>query len=140
MSDPYARNMFGKNNPYFAKRPVKGTIVVVLDGAYDDRGLVLMKPPSRALLHGEIHELIVTDENKGPGETVNRIAYIAFVEITQGSVIVAGDPVSVGGVSIGKIAGYDETHMPNHLNIVLNGERVSGKDHAIRLDSEIIIG
>ncbi|MCX7780657.1 MAG: hypothetical protein N2491_07055 [Negativicutes bacterium] len=140
MADPYARNMFGPNNPYFAKRPVKGKVVVVLDGAYDDRGLALIKPPSRALIAGEIHELIVTDEHKGPGETVNRIAYLAFIEITQGSVIVSGDPVVIGGKQVGKIAGYDETHMPNHLNIVLAGDKVSGKDQGFRLKDDIIIG
>lgn len=140
MTDPYARNMFGNNNPYYAKRPVQGKVVVVLDGAYDDRGLSLMKPPSRALVSGEIHELIMTDEAKGPGEVVNKIAYLAFVEVSQASVIIAGDPVRIGDRLIGTIAGYDETHMPNHLNIVLKGSRESGRVMGIHLEDEITIG
>lgn len=140
MTDPYARNMFGNNNPYYAKRPVKGKVVVVLDGVYDNRGLSLMKPPSRALVSGEIHEFIMTDEVKGPGEIVNQIAYLAFIEVTQASVIIVGDPVRIGDKLIGKIAGYDETHMPNHLNIVLKGTRASGRTMDIHLDDEITIG
>ena len=140
MTDPYARNMFGGNNPYFAKRPVKGNVVVVLDGVYDNRGLSLIKPPSRALVSGEIHEFIMTDEVKGPGEMVNQIAYLAFVEVSQASVIIAGDPVRIGDKLIGNIAGYDETHMPNHLNIVVKGNRESGRAMGIQLDDEITIG
>ena len=140
MTDPYSRNMFGKQNPYYAKKPVFGRIVVVLDGVYENRGLNLIKPPSRALKNGEIHELILTDEQCFPGDTVNRIAYLAFVEITQGSVSVQGDTVMIGSQQIGTIAGYDETHMPNHLNIVLNGKRVSGREIEIRVDSTVVIG
>ena len=140
MTDPYARNMFGAINPYYAKRPVTGKVVVVLDGVFEDRGLSLIKPPSRAVSASQIHELIITDEGKGPGDTVNKIAYAAFIEVTGGSVIVAGDTVRVGTKIIGTIAGYDETHMPNHLNIVINGERVSGKMLDIHVEDDIVIG
>ncbi len=30
-----------------------------------------------------------------------------------------GDKVSVGAKPLGVLAGYDETHMPNHMNIVV---------------------
>ena len=138
--DPYVRNIFGKKNPYYAKRSVKGQLVVVLDGTYEERGLSLIKPPSRALRAGEIHELIVTDESAQPGIKVNNIAYVGFIEVTIGGVIVVGDEVHVGNKVIGKIAGYDETHMPNHLNIVLNGERSPGKERGLVLEEEVVIG
>ena len=140
MTDPYANNMFGKHNPYFAKRPVLGKVVVVLDGVYENRGLSLIKPPSRALKRSEIHELILSDEQCSPGDTVNKIAYLAFVEILQGSVIVQGDVVIIGRQEVGTIAGYDETHMPNHLNIVLKGNRVTGRELAIDVDATVVIG
>lgn len=140
MADPYARNMFGDFNPYFAKRPITGRLVVVLDGVFNGRGLQLIKPSSRALLAGEIHELIITDEDAKPGGRVDRIAYLGFFEVEKGGVIVAGDPVKVGNKVVGRIAGYDETHMPNHLNIVLTGERVSGRERGVALEVELEIG
>lgn len=140
MTDPYASNMFANQNPYFAKKPVLAKVTVVLDGIYENRGLSLIKPPSRALKRGEIHELILTDEQCSPGDTVNKIAYLAFVEIAQGSVIVQGDAVMIGRQEVGTIAGYDETHMPNHLNIVLKGKRVTGRELAIDVDTTVVIG
>lgn len=140
MNDPYTNNMFGKQNPYFAKRPVLGKVVVVLDGVYENRGLCLIKPPSRALKRGEIHELILTDDQCSPGDTVNKIAYLAFMEVEQGSVIVQGDAVEVGRQVVGTVAGYDETHMPNHLNIVLKGKRVTGRELTIEVDTTVVIG
>jgi hypothetical protein len=140
MTDPYARNMFGQFNPYFAKRPVVGRLVVVLDGTFDERGLQLIKPTSRALQSGEIHELIISDEPVIPGVTVNRIAYVGFMEVTRGGVIVAGDPVRIGEKLIGSIGGYDETHMPNHLNITLTGERISGREWDLCLEWDVVIG
>ncbi len=140
MSDPYARNMFGAFNPYYAKQPVMGRLVVVLDGVYENRGLELIKPPSRALRQTEIHELIGTAEAAQPGSKVNTIAYVGFFEVSQGGVIVAGDPVTIGGKVVGKIAGYDETHMPNHLNIVLHGDKNPGKDIGLSVADEVIIG
>jgi hypothetical protein len=132
--------MFGQFNPYYLKAAVHGRLAVVLDGVFDDRGLQLIKPTSRALKAYEIHELILTDEQISPGGTVNRIAYVGFVEITRGGVIVVGDPVYVNDRKIGLIAGFDETHMPNHLNIVLTGSRETGKTLDLSLGAELKIG
>ncbi|SDD38968.1 DUF6917 domain-containing protein [Sporomusa acidovorans] len=140
MSDPYARNMFGTFNPYYAKQPVIGRLVVVLDGTYENRGMELIKPPSRALRQTEIHELIITNEDTQPGSKVNSIAYIGFFEVVQGGVIIVGDQVKIDGKRIGKIAGYDETHMLNHLNIVMNGNKISGKDFHLSVADEVVIG
>lgn len=140
MNDPYARNMFGKFNPYFAKRQTTGNLAVVLDGTFDDRGLELISPSSRAVRASEIHELILSDEQTGPGQRVNRIAYVGFIEINRGGVIVVGDSVSAGDTVIGTIAGFDETHMPNHLNIVLAGNRKTGRELQLSVENTITIG
>lgn len=140
MSDPYGRNMFGEKNPYYAKRQVEGRLLAVLDGTYEDRGLTLIKPPSRAVRAGEIHEVIITEEQARPGLQVNKIAYLAFFEVQRGGVIVSGDEVWVGKQLLGKIAGYDETHMPNHLNIVLTGVRKSGREYNLTLEEAVVIG
>lgn len=138
--DPYKTGMF-KTNPYAKKKPLKGSLVVVLDGTYEERGLQLIPQPSRCLVANEVHELILTDENKKPGDTVNKIAYIGFFAVKESTVITVGDEVKINGHLIGKIAGFDETHMPNHYNIVIYGEeRVSGNQRNLNLDDEVIIG
>jgi len=139
MNDPYARGMF-KQNPYAKKSEIKGELVVLLRGKYPDRGLNLIKPISRALNAGEVHELIVTDEDVKPGGTVNSIAYIGFFAVSQPGVIVIGDEVQIGDKLIGSLAGYDETHMPNHLNIVIRGSTEDGEERGLGLGDEVVFG
>ncbi|MDR3560194.1 MAG: hypothetical protein P4N41_19545 [Negativicutes bacterium] len=136
--DPYAAGKFSAN-PYAAKRAVLGPLAVVLDGRMDDRGLLLIKPISRCIRRHDIHELILTDEAEAkPGAVVNRIAYLGFVEIEQGGVIVEGDAVFLAGEKVGVLAGFDETHMPNHLNIVIRTETmISGSMLGARLGMKV---
>jgi len=132
-NDPYQKGAF-KTNPYYAKNDISSDLVVVLQGYFPDRNLELIKPISRALLSGEIHEIILTDEDAGPGDTVNNIAYLGFVEIARAGVAVAGDRVLVDGEEIGQLAGFDITHMPNHLNIVIKTDLLkSGADRGLCL-------
>jgi len=140
LSDPYKTGMF-KTSPYAKKKQLKGNVVVVLDGKYEERGLKLIAPRSRCLLANEVHEMILTDESSKPGDTVNKIAYLGFFVVKESTVIVVGDELKVNGKLIGHIAGFDETHMPNHYNIVINAkERISGKDRNVDLDDEVTIG
>lgn len=138
--DPYKSGMF-KKNPYAMKLPCKGHLVVVLEGKMEGRKLQLMTPISRALLAGEIHELIVTDEEEaGPGKEVNKIAYWGFFEVSQGTVVVSGDKIVIGHGVEGIIAGFDETHMPNHLNIIVKGvERKTGVELGLNLNDPVKI-
>lgn len=137
-SDPYRNKMF-KADPYFAKIPLTGKLVVVLDGQYPERGLSLIPQPSRAICRNQVHELIVTDQDSGPGSTVDPIAYLGFMEFHQGGVMVAGDRLLVDGEDIGCVVGFDETHMPNHLNIVIRGERRSGRQRDLQLEQQVTI-
>ncbi|MDR0469606.1 MAG: hypothetical protein LBH09_06490 [Peptococcaceae bacterium] len=138
MKDPYASGMF-KESPYFAKSDIEGKLVTVLQGTYEDRGLELIKPVSRCVKRYDIHELIMSDEEgAAPGARVDRIAYLGFVEILQGGVIIEGDGVFRNGECIGFVAGFDETHMPNHQNIVIRcEERVTGAGSGCALGDEI---
>ena len=140
MPDPYKAGMF-KNSPYAKKTAVKGKLVVVLEGELEGRDLSLINPISRALCKNEIHELIFTDEkNVGPGKKVNSIGYLGFTEILEGGVIVVGDNIKVDGEIVGRIAGFDDTHMPNHWNIIINSDvRTSGNSRGYMLGQEIII-
>ena len=132
--DPYKSGMF-KSDPYFKKKDYEGNLCVVLDGKFEGRKLQLMAPRSRAFLVGDIHELIVTDEqDAAPGGEVNRIAYWGFFEVEKATVVVVDDEITIGGKVVGRIAGFDETHMPNHLNVVIKvEERIPGAELGLEL-------
>jgi hypothetical protein len=140
MSDPYERQLVNRTF-YHSKTPIRGRVVAVLQGHLENRSLQLIKPISRTFPAGTIIELIATDEpNAAPGATVERIAYIAFVELLDGGVVLSGDPVVINGREIGRVAGYDETHMPNHQNTVITVEqRASGAELGLSLDDPVLI-
>ena len=129
-----------KDNPYYDKVDVESKLVVVLQGKLEARKLQLISPISRCVQKHEVHELIVSDEESiQPGQEVNKIAYLGFVKIVKSGVIVVGDEVVTGNGTIGTIAGFDETHLPNHLNIVIKvKERLSGVEQGATLGEKII--
>jgi hypothetical protein len=140
MTDPYARKLVNRSF-YTAKDDAHGRVVVVLNGLLENRSLNLITPISRTFPAGTVIELIGTDESTaGPGETVQRIAYLAFVELRNAAVLVAGDPVSINGKPVGTLVGFDDTHMPNHQNTVLRMEkRISGADLGLRPGDPVCI-
>ena len=118
-TDPYVTGMV-TSNAYRAKAPVTGRICAVLELRYDRRGLELIPQPSRVVRTGDVHELFVTDEaGAAPGRVVDRATVLGFFEAIQGGVVRAGDRVTIDGREIGTVVGFDETHAPNHLNIVV---------------------
>ena len=124
MSAPYD---FKRITPsvYGDKRPVEGEIVAILHVKFDDRGLEFIPTKSRAVKVNEIHELMMTDEQEAaPGGSANRVRAIAFFEITKSGLIVVGDDVTIEGKRLGSLAGYDVTHMPNHINVVVKTENL----------------
>jgi len=119
-----ATTKFVTLSTYAANRPVKGGVITVLDSTHEARGLKLISTYSRALPKHCIHELIATDETgKKPGDTVERIAYLAFFEVTRGGCIIVGETLEVDGQALGQIIGFDETHEPNHINIIIGVEK-----------------
>jgi hypothetical protein len=104
---------------YGERRQVEGDVVAILHVIFEDRGLRLIETKSRAVRLHEIHELMITDEDAAPGGGADRVRAVAFFEVTEPGLIVAGDRVTVGDKQLGTLAGYDETHMPNHMNIVV---------------------
>lgn len=124
-SDPYAAGKLAAS-PYAARTAVTGSLVAVLRGTMADRGLELIKPPSRCVRKYEVHELILTDDcEAGPGRRVDSIAYLGFAEFAGGGVLVSGDVVFLDGEKLGVLAGFDETHAPNHLNVVVRADRLA---------------
>lgn len=114
--------VFG-SNPYHQNRPVPGEIVTVLRGVTDRRGLQLEAYRSRAVIAGEVHELMTTNQPQvAPGDRVDDVALIGFFVVNQSGVLLVGSRVMIGGQPIGTIAGFDDTHMPNHQNICIQVE------------------
>jgi hypothetical protein len=105
---------------YGDRRPVIGEVVALLHIAFENRGLKLIEAKSRAMPLNEIHELMITDEEEAaPGGGADRVSAIAFFEVKRGGVIIVGDEVSAGGKPLGVLAGFDLTHMPNHMNVLV---------------------
>ncbi len=140
MSDPYKRKLVN-HDFYHSKIDIVGKVVVILDGKLDNRELNLIQPISRAFAQHTIIELIGTDEqDAAPGKVVNNICYLGFVELQNGGVILTGDKVFWNDKEIGEIAGYDDTHMPNHQNTIIKmNTRISGKELGIKLNDKLII-
>ncbi|MCX8057281.1 MAG: hypothetical protein N3F03_06730 [Ignavibacteria bacterium] len=139
-NDPYSRNLINKNF-YHSKKELTGKFVVVLDGYLENRGLKIIQQPSRAFSKHTIIELIGSDEeNIQPGSTVDKIAYIGFVELFDSGVLLIGDKIICNEKEIGVIVGFDDTHMPNHQNVIVyQTKRISGKELGIKIDDKILI-
>ncbi len=106
---------------YTTKRHVQGELVYVFSLRTDDRWMKLEEFPSRALLRGEIHELVLS-ANTGlqPSAKVRDVAYVGFFEVEVGGIAEFGDEVWAGEQRLGTLVGFDLTHYPNHLNIVVS--------------------
>lgn len=140
--DPYVLPIVFTTSGEMKVRATKGQLVTIINRSYDKRGLSLIPQPTRVLCQNEIHELITTDEvDAGPNKTVDRISTIGFIEIIQGGCVAVGEPVFINGKEIGKIAGFDETHFPNHYNIVvISPERFTGTEVNLNINDDVIIG
>lgn len=121
---------------YSSKMELSARLFAVLDLTEEDRGLNLIPQLSRAVRRGDVLELIRTDEeDAGPGSNVDRAAYIGFAEVSEAGLLLFGDTVTVREEEIGTIAGFDETHLPNHLNVVIRSKRlVAGREMDLPLD------
>ena len=137
-NDPYRDNL-GPRAVFAKKVPVEGRLVVVMDGHLAQRGLELIVQATRGVSAGDVHELIGSDEpGIGPGRTADKIAFLGFVEILNGGVLCAGDEMRVGAKLVGRLAGFDYTHMPNHMNIVISvAEDLSGIDRGFELGDPV---
>ncbi len=141
-ADPYKTGKWGGKRPYTVNRTtMEGRVVAVLTSRVEERGLQLIHPWTRCIRAGELHELLLTDDPEAqPGGSCDPIAAIAFVEITRAGLLVGGDKVFIGGKEIGAVVGYDETHMPNHQNILLRAAaRQTGQEMGLKGDDRVVI-
>ncbi len=139
MVDPHKQNRVTRDH-YYQKTAVGTRLFALLDWAVEDRDMTLIPHLSRAVRRGDILELATTDEvDLLPGQTVQRVAYIGFVEVVDTGLILNGDQVKIGKETVGTVIGFDETHMPNHLNLVLQVEkRQTGREMDVKLDAHVV--
>jgi hypothetical protein len=138
--EPHAGGILDNDYPYADKRTVEGHLVCVLGARADHRNLELTVHPSRAVLRHEIHELLmVEDAEAAPRRTVDRVAYAGCIEIARGGMILIHDRLVVEGRDIGTVVGFDETHLPNHMNIVVRaaGELRNGEELGLRINDSV---
>ena len=110
---------------YGDRRPIIAEVIALLHVSFNDRGLNLIEAKSRAVKKGEIHELMITDEqDAAPGKTVDHVRVLCFFEVKQGGLAVLGDQVTLNREPLGNIAGWDLTHMPNHMNFLVKQENL----------------
>lgn len=132
--DPYESGMITAR-PSFAHRSLHMSVAAVLEAHREQRGLELIPQRTRCVQRFEIHEILVTDDQEArPGARVDRVASVAFIEFETGGVLVEGDRLEHEDRSLGVLVGFDETHAPNHLNIVLKRDvRSSGTEFGLQL-------
>lgn len=112
--DPFARGLI-KNFPFTKACSIEFSIVAVLDHYIENRDLHIMNTLSRSISRYSIPEIIVTEEDVKLGGAVNSVAYIGFVAAKNCGQATVGRKVLIQRKYLGYIAGFDETHAPNHL-------------------------
>jgi hypothetical protein len=60
------------------------------------------------------------------------------MEAGEAGLLLSGDTVTIDRIEIGTLIGFNETHMPNHLNVVISAdERNTGKALELKLDGVV---
>lgn len=108
-----------------SKLPVSTRVVRLLFHVADDRGMTLSPAGSRCVPVGQIHELVTTtDRPVNAGDVVDNVGFLGFVEFKDPAMLCRGDEVWLGDLRLGTVAGFDESHFPNHYNILIRSERL----------------
>jgi len=139
--DPYSDKNINVDDVYKKRREVKGELIALMDLKLQNRNLKLIEPSSRAIKKTDIHELVITSENPFENEmTVDKVVCIGFIEIHKGGVIIRNDNIKINDNKIGKLLGFDTTHAPNHLNLVVfNDEPKTGYEYEFKIGNQVII-
>lgn len=124
-----------------SKRDVRTNVVRLLFHETLHRGMRLAPAGSACVRAGDIHELVVTRDDVDDAEAlIDHIAYVGFLEFTDPAMLTRGDTFWYGEELLGWFAGYDESHLPNHLNLILHGPRlVTAEDLDLRPGDTIVV-
>ncbi|MEU1024674.1 hypothetical protein ABZ366_21775, partial [Streptomyces sp. NPDC005904] len=108
---------------HWPRTPMTGRWVAVMEHRRLTRGMRLERWRTRAVSAGAVHELMTTPAPPPPGsDRVDDVAYLGFAEFTAG-LLAVGDAVrEADGTLLGHVLGFDDTHLPNHMNVILLAE------------------
>lgn len=113
---------------------VFGRWVAVMEHRRNDRKMVPAAWKTRCIRSGDIHEFILCQPGADRAAEMNDVSYLGFAEIVSGGVVAVGDEVQVAGRIVGTVHGFDETHFPNHYNILIAaGELVTGAEIGLKI-------
>lgn len=123
------------------KEELQAVVSAVMGHKRNDRKMVLAEWKTRCIKEGEIHEFLSsTDFGGDKTKTLNNFVYLGFFRFTKGGVIEIGDRLITGkNTVLGEIIGFDDTHLPNHINIVLSGQDKTGEELGLKAGQQIII-
>jgi L-arabinose 1-dehydrogenase len=107
------------------KAPLTAALVATFDRVRTDRAMTLAAYTTRCIRAGDVHELLVAAPRTSRHETLQHVGYLGFAEFERGGVMEVGDAVTFAGRHAFRVLGFDETHAPNHLNIVLAAPQVT---------------
>jgi hypothetical protein len=120
---------------------IRGRWVAVMNHARNDQAMVLNPFRIRCLKPGDIHEFVVCSQEPAAGEPIGAVACLGFGEIVAGGVVEVGDPISMGEELIGKIAGFDDSCMPNYFTIVIRSKTlITGYARRLKPSDVFFIG
>lgn len=122
------------------KRTLLGKFVAVMNFSKLDRGINLTEFRTRCLLKNDIHEFILCSEDTDPNSPIDKVFYLGFGEFTEGGVMEIGDTLYIGNKPFGTIFGFDETHFPNHYNILITTKHLqTGLGLGVKAEDEFSI-
>ena len=112
-------------NSYLSKAiaaPVEITLVMVLGHSRAEREMEQGKYMTRCIKAGEVHELVAVAAHTLSDGKYHGASYIGFAEFNSSAVIHVGEKVFLGAAYVGVVGGFDYTHFPNHINILIEAE------------------
>lgn len=102
------------------RQDVSAHWIAILNHRREKRGIVLTPWQTRAIRSGDIHEILTTPQvSRFPHEQIDEVYYLGFAVFEAGILAVEDELWDKNGTLLGRIIGFDETHAPNHLNILL---------------------
>ncbi|MEU2899379.1 DUF6917 domain-containing protein [Streptomyces sp. NPDC001273] len=121
------------------RSPLSGRWVAVMEHRRLSRGMRLERWQTRAVPAGTVHELMTTPAAPpADSDRVDEVSYLGFVEFT-GGLLAVGDAVhEADGTLLGHVLGFDDTHLPNHMNVILLSEdRRTGRQRGLLPGGEL---
>ncbi|MFD3998159.1 DUF6917 domain-containing protein [Streptomyces sp. NPDC058548] len=130
LTEPVPDQPDARNWPRF---PLTGRWVAVMEHRRLSRGMKLERWQTRVVAAGSVHELMTTPAPPPAGrDRVDEVSYLGFAEFA-GGLLAVGDAVhEEDGTLLGHVLGFDDTHLPNHMNVILlSRDRRTGRQRGL---------